>query len=272
MKYIVTHAGDAHWDDILAVGAAIYELGPVPVYRREPTLQELDDPEVLVLDTGMRFEPELNNYDHHQLGANSGETALTLFLKCRLPREYELLSAHHQVLNYVVRMDNLGPFRFNADKDNKSGKVLNLDVLTPLDAAVRRLFEKPEPEETTLVFLKELFIQHLLTASKRKLAVDDLKTARHYNVKGVRVVEVMSANPELLEVIDDNSYDIFVCFDNRGDGLMLYRNHDHPRVNFYKLLNHPEILFAHKSGFIAKTKSKNLSSSEVRKLLEAAIE
>lgn len=38
----------------------------VEVERRNPTEQELQNPNILVGDVGMEFNPELNNFDHHQ--------------------------------------------------------------------------------------------------------------------------------------------------------------------------------------------------------------
>lgn len=38
----------------------------VEVERRNPTEEELQNPNILVGDVGMEFNPELNNFDHHQ--------------------------------------------------------------------------------------------------------------------------------------------------------------------------------------------------------------
>jgi hypothetical protein len=67
INYAVTHSGPAHRDDVLSVALALSLEGNIPVYRRNPTPEELDSPNVLILDTGERHEPELNNFDHHQL-------------------------------------------------------------------------------------------------------------------------------------------------------------------------------------------------------------
>ena len=62
---IVTHPGGAHKDDFLAC-AVLLSKYPVSIFRREPSEKELANPEVAVVDIGHRFEPELNNFDHHQ--------------------------------------------------------------------------------------------------------------------------------------------------------------------------------------------------------------
>jgi hypothetical protein len=64
---IVTHAGpEAHFDEFFAIGMLLDEAGDVPVYRRNPTEDELADPGVAVVDVGRRYEPEAGNFDHHQ--------------------------------------------------------------------------------------------------------------------------------------------------------------------------------------------------------------
>ena len=65
---ILTHPGGAHFDDITAVGfvLASYPETEFKVERRVPRKEELDDPEIWVLDIGNRHEPEKLNFDHHQ--------------------------------------------------------------------------------------------------------------------------------------------------------------------------------------------------------------
>ncbi|RME27279.1 MAG: hypothetical protein D6806_04870, partial [Deltaproteobacteria bacterium] len=63
---IVTHGGQAHHDELLAVALALGRFGPLPVERRDPTGEELDDPRVMVIDIGRRHEPRLLDFDHHQ--------------------------------------------------------------------------------------------------------------------------------------------------------------------------------------------------------------
>jgi hypothetical protein len=63
---IIVHEGRAHADDFLAACVCHYKLG-APVIRTGFTEIMLNDPEFWVLDQGRRFEPELHNFDHHQL-------------------------------------------------------------------------------------------------------------------------------------------------------------------------------------------------------------
>ena len=61
---IVTHPGGAHKDDLLAV-CVLAALHGCPIVRREPTPEELDDPQVAVVDIGGIHDPARSNFDHH---------------------------------------------------------------------------------------------------------------------------------------------------------------------------------------------------------------
>lgn len=68
IKKIVTHPGVSHADDVFAV-AWMRNLGcELEVERRVPTPEELDDPEVMVLDIGGSYDYAKMNFDHHQRG------------------------------------------------------------------------------------------------------------------------------------------------------------------------------------------------------------
>ena len=80
IRYILTHTGGAHKDDLLAVCILIAKYS-VPVVRRNPTPEELEDPCVAVVDVGGLHEPERRNFDHHQFERDHPPTcALSLVL------------------------------------------------------------------------------------------------------------------------------------------------------------------------------------------------
>jgi len=81
IKSIVTHPGGAHKDDYLACSLLISKYG-APVYRREPTQEDLNDPEVCVVDVGGEHDEARSNFDHHQFPRDYDEIcALSLVLQ-----------------------------------------------------------------------------------------------------------------------------------------------------------------------------------------------
>ncbi len=66
---IITHAGTHHADEVLAIATIFEFVGQLPVERKNKIeIEDLENPEVLVLDIGGRFEPGKGNFDHHQNG------------------------------------------------------------------------------------------------------------------------------------------------------------------------------------------------------------
>src|SRR3990172_8867726 len=78
---IVTHPGEAHRDELLAVAVVLGLNRWLPVERRDATQVDLQDPAVIVLDQGGRHDPALSDFDHHQLGRDEpAACTLTLLL------------------------------------------------------------------------------------------------------------------------------------------------------------------------------------------------
>ena len=69
--------------------------------------------------------------------------------------------------------------------------------------------------------------------------------------------------------MEKNPPDIVISMDRRSEGWRLYRYEGAP-VNFYLRADRPEIEFAHKSGFMAKTKVK-LPIEELVALVSGAV-
>ncbi|MDQ5930843.1 MAG: hypothetical protein QG674_7 [Patescibacteria group bacterium] len=69
IKKIIVHPGRYQADEILAAATMkiiFPQLKNVPVIRERPSEEDLNDSRVLVIDCGERYQPHLNNYDHHQ--------------------------------------------------------------------------------------------------------------------------------------------------------------------------------------------------------------
>jgi hypothetical protein len=69
--------------------------------------------------------------------------------------------------------------------------------------------------------------------------------------------------------LDESPPDIVISFDRRNDGWRLFR-YDGTPVDFSLISNCPEIEFAHKSGFLAKTK-EHLSIDALITLISKAV-
>jgi uncharacterized UPF0160 family protein len=69
IKKIITHDGVYHTDDVFAVALVLLvEPNATLERKRIRTIEswEFEDPNVVIVDVGGRYQPELNNFDHHQ--------------------------------------------------------------------------------------------------------------------------------------------------------------------------------------------------------------
>lgn len=271
MKYIVTHPKPAHRDDLMSVCSALFIEGAVPVLRREPTEEELNDPEVLVLDVGGRHEPELNNFDHHQLPReHEPECALSLYYKARGLHEVMALRKWYRT---TVLIDSKGPY--------EAARVLGLnrfpfELSSPVEAAILERFENAEviSGEMDLAGLALIGQSCIEYAKRAKSEFDEAASSvTVLDVKGVQALLWHCKTPEQTQAVRDELYPeagIALSHDERGAGWSLYRFNDCAEVDFSKLEGDPTVLFAHKGGFVAKT-HQLVPLALVLKLTERAI-
>lgn len=264
IKHIVTHKGPAHRDETLSVACAL-AVAPVAVFRRDPTPEELDDPGVLVLDEGGRHEPELNNFDHHQFARDAAPTcALSLYLDSRL--DIAVAREAFPWLEATEVLDSKGPVAFakwcgcNPDKVHAlqspvEGWLLerfsSLSVLRPGDAVHEVLcsvgagmLTQYDDFKTRLGLLPAVCSWHDV-GGLLVLVVDPEELPG--NSKPTLALEAFCRRRR-------PGCAVTVTADDRGDGLCLFRRNDHPGVDFSRLEWHPRVVFAHKGGFVAKTK------------------
>ncbi|NOZ80482.1 MAG: MYG1 family protein [DPANN group archaeon] len=283
MKYIVTHSGQAHADDFLACCFALSTCDWFPpVYRREPTEEELEDPEVLVLDVGGRHEPEKGNFDHHQLPRDAEpECALSLYSRYLGGKNGPLgLTGLNSKLEYqgwyetLKVLDSKGPF---ALAKAKGWEKFPFELLSPVAKGVLEIFQAEEEVPDYLRKLMSAIGKNTIDATiKFASGVDRCSRLPRKEVKGIEVLVNESTDATGLQEGRDRlvaeGHDIAACVshDDRGNGWALYRFSDHERVDFSVLKDDERVLFAHANGFIAKTKEL-LSLDEVIELVAKAI-
>ena len=75
IEKIITHPGILHADDATAteIVRMAFSSYNIPIERKNPTQEELDSPNVIVLDVGGQYCPSKYNFDHHQWRWKKGE-------------------------------------------------------------------------------------------------------------------------------------------------------------------------------------------------------
>lgn len=291
IKAIITHPGNAHRDDLYSVAIALAKFGFVPIHRREPILNELEDPEVLVLDTGGRYEPEKMNFDHHQFTRDSlePECALSLFLDhLGIEEWFELQPWYH----FLVVTDSKGPLV--AARELGLGEI-PAALYSPIDGDLLEIFGSKsnfdwrgeiDPQQAIYDTYNDPFIVELYTIGARFCAnarkfYDDYQNARALidviQINGLNgFVQKDRVHPLAVRLLREREYRNEIAFsiaksDRENEGWVLYRYDDHPRIDFYWLIGNEKLLFVHKNGFISKTFA-TVSLEETIELMRLAIQ
>lgn len=283
VRLIVTHPGGAHKDDFLAC-CALLALYGVPVERRDPTAEELEDPGVCVVDVGHDHDPEKRNFDHHQFPRyDAPSCAISLVLKYLCV--YEDARQFCDWLETAEWLDCRGP------KDTAEHLGIERDIISklnsPIDLTLLRRFglstrlEPGEPlwEIMTLIgadmvdFLKTLR-ERIEFVTKHAELWDIEIEERSFKVVYLPRTEPMPEEPSMgiVRYVEEQGLDAevvgLVYPDRRGEGYGLSRYKDHPNMDFTQIEAEQDVHFAHKKGFVAK--SSATEKERLKKLLQMA--
>lgn len=277
MKYILTHPGSAHKDDFLACGVLAAEL-ELPLLRRDPTDAELEDPAVVVVDVGGRHEPEKMNFDHHQFDADHPPTC-SLSLVLRHLGLYDDARRFCPWMETAEWLDARGARR-TADWLDVEPKVV-AQLSSPIDFSLLRFFAEEDelPPEHALWQLMARIGGDILTYLRSlRRHLDELgEKVEFWQVEDLEIAFLPRSDalaPEqagaLGMFVREQERDIAatVSPDKRGTGYGLTRVDDDPRLDFTRVEGEPDVHFAHKQGFVAKTSATD--PQRLRQLLARA--
>lgn len=278
IQHIITHPGGAHKDDFLACSLMIYKYG-VPVFRKEPTEDEVSDSSIAVLDVGGEHTPEKMNFDHHQFPADY-EPTCALSLVLRHLGLYEDARQYCDWLETSEWLDTRGAV--------KTAKWLGIErsamakLNSPVDITLLRRFAKNEKHspgqpvyevmrmigEDMVTFLNGMRERMVEIAAQAEVWVID----ETFKVIFIPRQDPMHGEPSagLGRYIESNEPDCvaMVYPDRRGSGYGLSRYNDDLRLDFTRVEGWDDVHFAHKAGFIAK--SSATETDRLREILSEA--
>ena len=271
MKAIVTHPGSAHKDDLLACCLLVSQHA-VPVYRREPTEEDLNDKEIAVVDVGGEHEPSRSNFDHHQFPRDH-EPICALSLVLKDLGLYDDARQFCEWLEPAEWFDTRGPFA-TAKWLGVDRAVMN-QLNSPIDITLlRRFAQKNEWQpgdaiwemmrmigEDLVMFLKTLRERVDYVAANAEF-IEVGEGDDSLSVLFMPRCESMPDDPSsgLIRYIESTGrkVDGLIYPDRRGSGFGLSRHEDSPRLDFTRIDGEPDVHFAHARGFVAKTSAKDL--------------
>jgi len=285
VQRIVTHPGGAHKDDLLAVCLLVAKHG-APVVRREPTAQELDDPDVVIVDVGRSHDPAKSNFDHHHFPREHAPT-------CALSLVLQHLGLYQDALHFC---DWLEPAEwFDSRGPNKTARWLGVSrraisqLNSPIDMTLLRRFAQAaelSAGDTLYEYMRlvgEDLLDYLRVARER---IDFAKAhAVRWSIPhgddAIEVVFLPRTDPPADEpstVVNsyiraegfEQTIAAIVYPDRRGEGYGIARYEDHPQLDFARVEHEADVHFAHQSGFMCKTSAT--APARLRDLIAAAWE
>ena len=278
IKTIITHPGGAHKDDFLAC-SVLLSKHPVSIFRRDPTEQELEDPEVAVVDIGHQHDPKLNNFDHHQLPRDHEPTcALSLVLQ-----KFEIYEDTKEFCSWLETTE-----WFDCRGPHDTAEWLGVDreamakLNSPLDVTMFQAFAKQKehhPGEPVWEVMKMMGTDLVQYVTGLRGRINQVAKIEEFWDLGqgedmIKVAFVPRTEPEVEEASGGLAWRIkelgleeevvaMVYPDSRGGGYGMRRYDDNLALDFSQLSEQPDVHFTHNRGFIAKT-----STTEVSRLKE----
>ncbi len=279
IRQILTHPGSAHKDELLAC-AVLAGVHGVPIVRREPTQEDLDDESVAVVDVGGHHDPAKRNFDHHQFPVEAPPC-------CALSLVLMDLGVYDDARSFCDWLETTERFDVTGPNSTAAWLGVERDVLarlnSPLDVTLLRRFAKcqrlepGEPLYEVMRWVGADLIEYLHSLRERLRFVGE--HAEIWEVEGLKVLflrrtEPMPAEPSagigryLEEVGLGKEVAALVYPDRRGAGYGLSRHNDDPRFDFTRIEAEADVHFAHARGFVAKSSATDLG--RLRELLGLA--
>ncbi len=283
---ILTHPGSAHKDDFLACCVLLAHL-PAPIVRREPTAEDIADTNIVVVDVGDSHDPTLNNFDHHHLPDDADPIcALSLVLKAL--NLYEDARSFCDWLEPAEWFDCRGP--------NATAKFLNVprnavnQLYSPIDGTLLRCFAAGTNHvagEPLWEMMRQVGVDLLNYLRSLRSRLDFV--GEHAELWTLDTPDSGAPAPQVLflprteplptepssgldrYIVEQGLNERVVATvspDRRGIGYGLSRHRDNPALDFTRLSDEPDVHFAHKRGFVAKSSATD--PQRLRELLRLA--
>ncbi len=274
MYRIVTHPGNAHKDDFMAVSLLLAMFDQAEVLRREATAEDLADEGTYLIDVGMEHDPARHNFDHHQDRS----------LPCAFHLLMQYLGFHEKArkvfgwYTHLSQMDVRGPHHVAESLGVDIGVLFAAS--SPIDGFILSRFSAVSvlrPGDALYQLMREFGQDLLAMMAKKARRLEELEAQAEvvplgeYKAVVSRIAEEPKLSMELyLNQLNDPAVVMSIFPSNRGSGWELLRLGNNSRVDFRLVAHHDQIRFVHVNGFVAKTRTL-MPLEEVLPIAAAAI-
>ncbi len=277
---ILTHPGSAHKDEFLAC-CLLVAAHEAPVFRREPTQADLDNPVLAVVDVGGEDEAARGNFDHHQFPKDHPPVCSLSLVLMDLGL-YEDARQYCDWLEVAEWFDTRGPVETAAWLGVERELLAKLN--STVDLTLLRRFAgmseiRPgDPMWEVMRWIGGDLIGYLRSLREKLNEIARLSEiwempheAGDFRVLFLPRAENFSEDASAglaryaAGLPEDQRVIAMVYPDRRGAGFALSRYNDHLGMDFTRISNERDVHFAHARGFVAKTSATDLA--RIRELL-----
>lgn len=277
---ILTHPGSSHKDEFLAC-CLLVAVHEAPVYRREPTQEDLDNPSMAVVDVGGEDNAGRGNFDHHQFPKDHPPTCSLSLVLMDLGL-YDDARKYCDWLEVAEWFDTRGPMETAAWLGVERELLAKLN--STVDLTLLRRFagmseiKAGEPMWEVMRWVGSDLIGYLKSLREKLNEIDRLSEiweisheegdfrvlflprAENFSEDASAGLARYAAGlPEGKQVVG------MVYPDRRGAGFALSRYNDYLGLDFTRISGEGDVHFAHARGFVAKTSATD--PGRIRELL-----
>ncbi len=277
---ILTHPGSSHKDEFLAC-CLLVAVHEAPILRREPTQQDLSNPNMAVVDVGGEHQPEMGNFDHHQFPKDHPPT-------CSLSLVLMDMGLYDDARKYCDWLEVAEWFDTRGPQETAAWLGVERELLAKLNSTVdltllRRFagmseVRSGEPMWEVMRWIGSDLIGYLKSLREKlneiarsseiwEIGEGEMSFRVLFLPRSANISEDASAGlaryaaglPEDQQVVG------MVYPDRRGAGFALSRFNDYLGLDFTQIETEADVHFAHARGFVAKTSAVDLA--RIRDLL-----
>ena len=251
MVEIITHDGRGHQDDFLATCVCIFKLN-APAYRLKILEEHLQSPNFWVLDQGRKFEPELHNFDHHQIEQEI--CAFTMVLDHFYKVDYREFMPQ---LKFIEIFDSYGPKKA---AEFAGIKEENLEfIASPIYLSMIKAFSKIEGEikDPFYSIMKEIGQDICLKIENTESLLNCLNLSRYFEFEEIKILDTTLCSPPegfKHDALPTKLYckkhklepEIILTIDSRQNGYRMVS----VNTDSFKFVPNEKSYFTHNSGFL----------------------
>ncbi len=266
---IITHSGQAHADELLAIGMIL--IKEVEGDQSRANIKREGDGRAenwtadFIVDVGKQYDPAKGWFDHHQFPKDApADCAFTLVAK-----HYGLERNSLDWIERVALLDAKGPFvwfekTFGRPATNMTeiNRMLGPDVFSWFTRTANQSYKNPSAFNQAIDMVIPWLQNELAYAETRpeniEFARANLKLIDMGSFKFAYFEQrEMRGVGELCDLISTEDPSIIVSGkpDDRGNGFSATRWNNSPRVDFLPRKGEPNCVFAHENGFCLKWKN-----------------